>query len=745
LPLVAQQLQLRMMNGTRTLFKDKATTSVDGHLNVNFELPEKAKGNQLVLAVKDPSKDDQANDVVVPILFNRKEYIDLQFMPEGGDLVAGIKTRVAFKSIAEDGNSTSISGTIVDGQQHEIARFSSRHLGMGSFDLLPLTGEHYTAVVKLPDGRSISYPLPVVKASGMSLNIVNPTQSDSLTLSISASMDMQNGGSYYLLGQARGVTCYAATFKPVAQTKTIRVSKSRFPTGIARFTLLNEGKQPVNERIVFIDRHDYLQTSISTHKKIYTPKDSVAMAIKASDKNGDPVSASFSISVTDDSRAKTNTFKNGNILSNLLLTTDLKGNVEDPDYYFDGAMEEKTAQLDELLLTQGWIGNSWDEALKEKRPTTYDAEKTFTVKGKVTNAFNKPVENAGVILLSKNPLLLKDTVTNKNGEFKFDRLYPEDTTVYTVQARNRNGKSFNVGVDVDEFKPPVFKDQSKKRMIPWNVNIDSAALTTVNTGTGYKLEQYKLSGVNELKEVKIIDKKVVKGSKNLNGDGEADFTLNEQDMQKAGKTTLYDLLFQKVKGFKPGGRWVGNPPKKIFIPYYQINTQFVMLIMDGINVTLSKPWNIPWNEYFREVTQGIYAEDIKGIEVMETTRFVAKYFSFFVNNPFADPADFAFIEVTTYSGKGPFAQRTPDVYVYRPLGFSIPKQFYSPKYTVKTNHTLPDTRSTIYWNPNVVTDKNGKASVSFYTADKPGTYTVIMEGSDMDGHLSSTQWQLVVK
>lgn len=76
----------------------------------------------------------------------------------------------------------------------------------------------------------------------------------------------------------------------------------------------------------------------------------------------------------------------------------------------------------------------------------------------------------------------------------------------------------------------------------------------------------------------------------------------------------------------------------------------------------------------------------------------------------------------------------------------MPKQFYCPKYTVKNSNQGigTDMRSTIHWEPYLKTDENGKANVSFYSADNPGTYTIILEGSDMNGNIGFYRRQLII-
>lgn len=145
--------------------------------------------------------------------------------------------------------------------------------------------------------------------------------------------------------------------------------------------------------------------------------------------------------------------------------------------------------------------------------------------------------------------------------------------------------------------------------------------------------------------------------------------------------------------------------------------------------------------YIKNYLDYYTAEDVVGIELMDQPKYNRAYASNSLLGPkgFQTPAfnTHAYIEITTRTGHGPFMKVTPGTYLYKPLAFTLPKQFYSPKYNVNTKNIAPgtDMRSTIFWEPNIVTDAAGKATVSFYTADKPVDYSVIIEGTDMSGGL----------
>ena len=721
IPYAVEPLQLQIMAGSKRLYRQKLQTGANGVLDVNFKLPPKA--NNLSIIAESEKKDKK---VVIPINLDRPENTDVQFLPEGGDLVAGLPAHVGFKAIGEDGKGVNTSGVIVDQDQKQVAAFQSLHNGMGSFDLPVQAGETYIAKITLPGGMMKTYPLPVIKTSGTTLHVQNDAGNDSLKVSVSATNDIiQSGSSYYLIGKARGIVCYAAiiSFHNNSDVKR-NIAKRLFPTGVTRFTLMTAKYQPLNERIVFIDHHDDLNINVTTNKPVYGARDSIALHLKVTDKEGNPVAGNFSLAVTDDAQVKTDSLSE-NISTRILLTSDLKGFIEEPGYYLSVNNPENKKALDNLLLTQGWVGYNWQQILSPPA-ITYQPETDLSVKGRVSNGFNKPLKGTDVLLFAKSPTILMDTLTNKEGKFFFDHFPRVDTPIFIIKAVNKNGKSFNVNITMDEINPPVFKKPFAPQLLPWYVNSDTTFLIYTKKNTLAKQLQYFPESGHILKEVKIKAKKILRGSQNLNGPGEADIVMDEKEMEKALKKSWLQLLEGNVKGFHE--MWL--PPHYRRWYYMRFNTVF--FIIDGVMLNdVYQPL-----DFFtlRTYLQSHNAEDIKGIEVMSSQAYAAKYSIRF--RPLEALDTLAFVEITTRSGHGPVIDNTPGMYLYKPLAISWPKQFYKPKYLVKDalKHS-PDLRSTIDWEPSVTTDQNGEATVSFYSADKSSKYTVIVEGCDLNGNL----------
>jgi len=736
IPVNGSDLKLELVSNKKILSNSTAKTMPDGTLNLNLPLPDNAAVKNLSIIAQD--KLDAKKKVTIPVIINRAKDIDLQFMPESGYLVAGLPISVGFKAIGEDGNGIDVKGSVFDENNNELARFNSMHNGMGKFDMVPQPGDNYTANITLANGEIKKVPLPGIKATGTLLRVRNQSTADSIEVSVLASPDLlNNSATYYLVGQCRDVVYYAATIKLARQLIKMNVAKNLFPTGVVHFTLFNSNQIALNERLAFINHADNLKINIETDSKNYAPHDSIPLHISVHDAAGKPMQGSFSISVIDNSKVK-NDHKNGNMVTSLLLTSDLKGYVEDPEFYLEDNKQSATA-LDALLLTQGWVGYNWKNIKGLTSAPQFAAESEYTVSGRVTNLLNKPLVNSSVFLLSTGKMhLVKDTITNAEGHFTFRNFPMFDTTAFVLSARNAKGKTIKAGISIDNAKPVLIKENANitQQLVPWYVTVNpiqgtDAAQSDILAESLLDIKSHQLKVVN------IKGKGTVNGSDNVNGAGNADQIITQTDLEKLGKLSLYNLLQQNVKYFRTS--ITKNNSSEFFI-----KDKLAKFVIDGVDLDkfYDKPDDPLLNDHFdylKQYLDYISAEDIAGIEVSYSMRYNMAYDSKYLPNDAIPTVSnkYAYIEITTRSGNGPFVDRAIGVFVYKPVPLTQPKEFYSPRYTTKTNNTFGDIRSTVYWAPFILTNKNGQAEVSFYAADRPSVYTVTLEGTNLKGQIGS--------
>ncbi|MBC7399292.1 MAG: hypothetical protein H7289_05050, partial [Mucilaginibacter sp.] len=491
-PVGLRKVEVKIYDQTHYLYSKELLTGADGSLKLSNVLKEKVDGKRLRVQIRSLEPRDGDKTIQVPLNINRNQNIDVQFLPESGNLVTGLKSTVGFKAIGEDGKGTPVLGAVYNSKGTEVASFAAIHNGMGSFEFTPTAGEIYMAKLTQPTAKS--FVLPKIRAIGTVMHISNPENTDDLKISISASTGISTTDTAcYLIGTARGVLYYSQ--KVEFNQKDIAVSKKLFPSGIAKFTLF-KGKRPLNERIVFIDNKEQLNIKIAQDKPTYHKRDSVGLEIAVVDKSGIPVKGNFSLAVTDDSQVKPDSAGNFSMASNLLISSDLKGYVESPGYYINRTNNQAWQALDNLMLTQGWTGYSWKDVFTHK-PAKFLVEKELIVTGRVSNLTNKPIRNAEVVISSRKPSFLTKTTTDSLGIYVFKNLPNIDSGSFFLQANGAKGKKITFGdISVVKFKPPAVPATLRDQLQPWYVNSDSAQVNYVRRKAEMANEDnIKLTGI----------------------------------------------------------------------------------------------------------------------------------------------------------------------------------------------------------------------------------------------------------
>ncbi|WP_316769444.1 carboxypeptidase-like regulatory domain-containing protein [Pedobacter frigiditerrae] len=646
---------------------------------------------------------------------NNESIIDLQFFPEGGNMIYGIRSKIGVKAVDETGFGKNVTGYIIDETKQKVAVFETEHAGMGVFALSPVKGKNYKAVLINVDGTTSSFNFPKIEEQGYNLSI--NTSSENLTIKIASNSDLVKGQKLNLIAQCNGITYFTSTTNFDSPIFTAAIAKSRFPTGIIQFTLF-ENLKPVAERVVFINHKDQIKINLTEIKTKIQNNQSI-LNLTSTDINNNPIDGNFSVSVVDESKVLFNEDDENTILSNLLLSSDLKGFIEQPNYYFNNINDDKERQLDNLLLTQGWRRFNWGDLINNKdRSITYNVERSLEISGLITDLRNNPIANAKVVLMSTTNGfdLILDTVSNSMGRFSFDRLDIPDSINFIVQAKSGKGDK-NVKLILDE-EPTISVKKHFDRQLAFQSYIDNAK-EQYNGLSQFSPEGIKLKtvNINKKKELKPIIN--IPNSKSRNGS--ADYVVpKERFKDKSG--TMFELFFG-VPGVKiEEGKIIRTIKNTTSIaPNFKGKQQPMLVILDGS--PLASQESLGW----------MPASTVEGIEIL-----ISNY-----NTAIYDDGYWGVILITTKSGAVEPIINDPSFKTYNiaeisNYGFSASKQFYIPKFDPKNKdnkepnaYTL---RSTIYWNPNVNTDVNGKATINFPSSNAK-SYKVTIEGMDSFGNL----------
>jgi hypothetical protein len=714
-PYAGNEVRYEVQLNFRSLFKGKALTNEQGEVSLSFlnTQPSLYKSGKILATIT--LADQKKITKEIPIKATSKD-VDVQFFPESGNLVEGLPNKIAFKAVNASGLGEQVSGVIVDQSGSEINRFESKHLGMGNFVLNPQPGATYNAKIKFSDGSEKSFGLPVVRPSGYILS-VNNTDKEKLSVKIIRSEGLIDKKELKLVGQHSGTIQFTSKVSADKQISNISISKKELTEGILQLTLFSGENVPLAERLVFVhNQADRILAKLETVKTTYAKRENVTVNLSSSFA-GQPNPSSFSVSVTNTSSVKPDPENESNIFSTMLLSSDLIGYIEKPNYYFINEGPEVEQNLDNLMLTQGWRRILWKNVINNTPPITrFAAEKSQTISGTITNYSGKPAPNSKVSLFSSSGgFFALDTLTDAQGRFNFDQLiFPEDTK-FIIQARTAKDKK-RVDIHLDVVPGQIVTKSKNSGDIEINVN---EALSAYLQQSSNYFDELNKRGLLEktllLKEVQITEKKQqAKNSANLNGAGRADAVITAEQLSTC--VTLSQCLQGRVAGLMimNGQAYLsrngGRTPMAVILDGMSMGSDF----LDNINVM-----------------------DVETIEVLKSIGNTAIYGS---------NGGGGVLVITTKRGGGNYSNTfSPGITTYNPRGFYIPREFYSPKYEPSVPDRKPDLRTTVYWAPQVPTNEQGKSSFSFFNTDETGTYRVVLEGMDHMGRLGRAVYTYEVK
>ncbi|HEY4798547.1 MAG TPA: MG2 domain-containing protein, partial [Bacteroidia bacterium] len=416
------------------ILEETALTDYIGEKHIKFALPAKLKTNDGLLNIMiDYQGQTESISRSIPIVLNK---ISFSLFPEGGDLVRGIESKVAFRALNEFGKPADVEGIVLNSKGKKVTSFTSFHNGMGAFEITPALGETYTAKITNPAGINEEYKLPEPLARGYVLSIESKNQNE-LLLNVSTTESEELS----LVGQIRGKICYATAIHAQSGQNEILIPASVFPMGVAQFTLFDSKGIERAERLAFMNKNNQLNISVSTDKEKYLPREKVNLTVTVKDERGMPMPANLSLSVVNDQLLSFADDKQGNILSKMLLEYDLKENVEEPNFYFDPKEPTADKSLDYLLMTSGWRRFTWEKVLSNGLPSIkYTAEKAI-ISGVVMDAYTgKPIANAKIQVNNDDTSI----ETDENGKFSLNKVDLTEAKNLFVSASNYGSQNYPV-------------------------------------------------------------------------------------------------------------------------------------------------------------------------------------------------------------------------------------------------------------------------------------------------------------
>lgn len=365
-------------------------TDEDGLNYIKFVLPKDLKTNDGLLNVMiDYNGNTESISRSIPIVLNK---IKLQLFPEGGDLVDGLESKVAFRALNEFDKPADIEGVVLTEKGSQVASFSSFHQGMGAFNFTPQPNEKYSVKITRPENIQEVYAMPEALGRGYTMNIDNSKEGE-LCMNVSTTENEELS----LVAQVRNKMYYTTIIPAKKGKNKVIVPTENFPIGVAQVTLFDAKGIERAERLVFVNKNKQLSISVQTEKEKYLPREKVKMTISVKDERGIPMPANLSMAVVNDQFLSFADDKTGNILSELLLQQDIKDKVEEPAFYFSNKEVKANQALDYLLMTAGWRHFKWEKIMNDEMPQVAYAPERAIVAGTVLDASTgKPVANSKI-------------------------------------------------------------------------------------------------------------------------------------------------------------------------------------------------------------------------------------------------------------------------------------------------------------------------------------------------------------
>ena len=324
----------------------KQQSSVTGAIFVDFEDDSLRVGGYMEAEFEDQGFRYRERVYFEPV----KRTYTVQFLPEGGEMLSGVLRRMAFKSEGSDGYPMEIHGCILNSSGDTVTTFRSEHDGMGSFFMQGVAGEQYRAICTSEDGEVKSFPLPEVKEQGSALSVFQ-TQGG-IRYRIDGALP--EGG--FLVGHQRGKCCFVV---PLEESRTTgKISTDSIGSGIMHLLLTDHMGRRLSERLVFVEGQEQTRVSVAADKPAYGKRERVRIDLSIQDETGAPQAADLSVSVTNRKVISYDSL-GGNIKTYLLLTSDLKGYIHAPGYYFEqgGDSVARRYHLDLVMMTHGGDGS----------------------------------------------------------------------------------------------------------------------------------------------------------------------------------------------------------------------------------------------------------------------------------------------------------------------------------------------------------------------------------------------------
>lgn len=626
---------------------------------------------------------------------------DIQFFPEGGNLVNGLKSKVAFRVTDNSGKGIDFNGAVVDESNDTLVRFRPGKFGIGNFSFTPQKGKQYKASITTKNGNAVAGNLPISLNNGFVINLADATAEASMKVNIRTTTS-DRSALLVVNNNKKITTSHVLNFEN--GNAELQIDKSSLEDGISTITVFNENNQPVAERLYFKKplQQKLVIGSNADHAQYGTRK-KVTLNVVAEDEAASPQSSDLSMAVY---LLDSLPLYNHDIYNYFWLSSELKGVIESPAYYLDNTNSQVNEAIDNLLLTHGWRRFKWEDVLESKKPAfkflpEYEGH---LVSGRMINKLTeKPGANILGFLSVPGPLFhLYAAKSASDGSLHFNTRDVYGSRLIVAQSKNPDTTSaFRLDIlspfseSYSTYKIPSF---TASQTVPPTLLKRSINMQVHNVYSGEKLNSFQAPKTDTLN---FYGKPLVK------------YMLDDY----VRFPTMEEVLREYVREIN-----VRNRKGNFFLTNMTKDINGLAIIKEPV-ILLD---GVPQFDNGNKIT---HYDPLK-VQKLEMTE--ERYF--------LGPAVFDGIaSFSTYNGdlEGFRLDTANTVMDYDAL--QMKREFYSPVYQTpqELSSRMPDFRTLLYWSPDIKTDNTGKREITFYTSDLPGKYAVVLQGISKQGKVGS--------
>ncbi|MBW4891528.1 hypothetical protein KXQ82_17505 [Mucilaginibacter sp. HMF5004] len=641
----------------------------------------------------------------------------IRFFPEGGSMVNDVTGIVAFKAEDPNGKDVSVKASIISSTGDTVARFNSTAQGTGLFVFTPEANKTYAVKGAFNNNQPFTTTLPAALAKGYTIH-TSDADPEHLRIIIStnqATLADNPDKEIVLTARHTGLRVLNATAKFQEMQISATLPKKQFPAGVSSITIYDKQQHPQCERLIFIpDSISAKALTVKTDKIVYASKEKVTLNIKAADARNNPLKANLSVAVVD---AKVVPAGDGNIVSYLMLQSEVRGKIEHPERYFDTTNTNRFKQIDLLLMTQGWRDFVWKRLADTAIRISYPAEDGFAVSGRLRAKFaNKPIPNTNVTLTIKGPVVGQAYLTKTDSAGKY----------YFKGVPFTGGKDITLAAFDDKQKKVglIQMDSLNKAAIPANP-VRQFTVDTVSQVAFLNADAVRSRGKQRLSDTLKLKELTIKANKydQLFNQTVTKFGYPDLTYPVTSKYYFYNSLRDFLIHEVPGARV--NDVDTV----YFLGAQFDVEKNRDSQKKIVPRFIANGREDVDDISNGIYLDLTMDVINKVTVRHVL-----------GQTVSAASSTGTYGTGAGGdvyliFLDLKPNAMEKAQLsmvnahvdGYYEARTFYKPVYNAG-NQGKPDSRTAIFWEPDVITDASGTATLTFFNADPKTNIRVVVQG-----------------